>query len=605
MLRFKPLYFTLLLAGLIGLALGQSRPEAADLEASFRDLVPSGWELGELLVEVQENYGTEVEPDIRTRFQALVTLQEDTFELAGELMGANLLRPVLIAGEQRRFYGLAQSLRQLGEWETTFTLENNPTVGTGFPLDSFAGRRLVLGSTEEAEYRAGLEAEAEAVAASELARLVREEKIREQERASEKAELVHANSLREVEAEAAREAEVSRIAQEQALAAALREQEAAERAAREAELELLQEQIVGLLAAELRVRLAAYWEIEDVEEIGSTRTGSYDEPVFTLSFIAKLKLQEDTFTAREVEGGGQILDPLQARGASQTLEGTTTASWVAGTWHLDFEFSNLDGFSAGLPKGYYPATAAVAGSSEEAAYWRAAEQAAQEELERELAAIARQQQLDDAKHEAVRTAAAQAAQLEAMELAVRAAQFASLEASLLESGDLNSQLAAFEHALASGDDSLYWLAVEAALRSNQGLLIGRAIPIALTSGNTRLIDLALARTLLDGGGIHFSRTNPNVNLILSDIVQHEDGTVSASLTGRDTSHNNSMGGAADELECGIMNGSLQNGHLALNNEICDVLVAPSGANVLNARVLSRRNFSYGLTSAYPGYRAEQ
>lgn len=605
MVRFKPLYFTLLLAGFMSLTLGQSRPEAADLEASFRGLVPNGWELVELLVEVQENYGTEVEPDIRTRFQAAVMLQHDTFEPAGELMGANLLRPVLVAGEQRKFYGVAQSARRLGEWETTFTLENNPTVGTGFVLDSFAGRRLVLGSVEAAEYRAELEAEAEATTASEVARLTREERIREQERVSEQAELAHANSLRETEAQAVREAEVARIAQEQILAAAIREQEAAERATREAELELLQEQLVERLAAELRVRLAVHWEIEDVEGIGMTRSGSYDEPVFTLSFIARLQLQEGTFTTREVEGGGQILDPLQTRGTSQTLEGTTNASWVAGNWELNIQFNNLDGFSVGLPKAYYPPTAVLAGGSEEAAYWRTVEQAAQEELDRELAAIARQQQLDDAKHEAARTAAAQAAQLEAIGLAARAAEFASLEASLLESGDLNSQLAAFEHALTSGDDSLYWLAIEAALRSDQGLLIGRAIPIALTSGNTRVIDLALARTLLDGGGINFSRTNPNVNLILSDLTRHEDGAVSASLTGRDTTHNTNMGGAADELECGIMNGSLQNGHLALNNEICDLLVVPSGADALNAQVLSRRNFSYSLTSAYPGYRAAQ
>lgn len=580
------LFALVLLLGLSGQVLGQVRPETTDLENSFREFVPQGWELTEFVPEVQENYGTEVEPDVRTRFQAVVQLSQDTYEFAGELTGAILLRPLLQAGELRTYYGVARSRRSLGSWETEFMLENNPTQGTGDVLDAFPGRRLVLGSTDEAEYRAVLQAEADTALAEELARLAREERVREQERASELAEIAHANNLQEAEARAAHEAELARAAQEQALAAARREQEAADRAAREAEMAARAEELQQQLAAELRVLLAPHWQISRVDEVGLTRGGIFDEPVFTMAFRAELKLLEGTYTAREVEGGGLVLDPLQAEGAVQNLAGTATASWSAGTWQLQIEFNNMAGFSAGLPRDHYPATAVITGSSEEAAYWRAVEQAAEDELARELTALARQEQLKAAQYEAVRTAAAQAARLEAIELAARAAELAAVQASLLEAADQTIQLAALERAVESADENIYWLALEAALSSQHDLVLSRAITLALTSGNGRLTDLALVRSLFNGGGVRLTSNSRTV--LMSELTRHGDGTVSAQFSSN-----------SSDVNCGAVSGTLRNGSLSLANERCNVLITVPDANTLNVQFITS-NSSRSVAGPFPG-----
>lgn len=585
MVRFRLLSLTVLAFGLAGFGWAQTPPTADELADQFHARVPAGWELEELIVEVQENYGTEVEPDIRTRFRVNVSLQQDTFEFAGELANAVLLRPVLAAGEQRAYFGIASSVRRLGEWETTFTLENNPTLGSGDVLDAFSGLRLIVGSSEEAEYRAALIAEEEAAAATEVARLQQAQRVREQERINELAEIAHVNALAEAEATAQREAEVARVAQERALATALREQQAAEYAEREAELQTLQTELAERLAMELRVLLAGHWTIEDVETTGTTWQGTFDRPEFNSAFTATLELKEDTYTSQEVEGGGQVLNRLQAAGTIQSLEGIAEATWFAGIWELNLEFRNLDAFSAGLPRDYYPATAVIAGSAEETAYWQAFEEAAQSRLERELAEIAREEQLESARHEAARTAAAQAAQLEAISLAARAAA-----------------LAAFEQAVTSTDQAERWGALEDALNSEDEVRIGHAIPLALSSGNGRLVNMAMARVWLEGGGGHFSQSEPAAHIVVTNLERSDDGEITAYVTGRASGSGNASN--PSNLNCGSMVGTLQNGQLGLANSVCNLVIEPDGLGSLVAHVVSGFDYVYRMSAPVPGFRAE-
>lgn len=151
-----------------GAAAAQDAPTTDDIAPPFAPHVPAGWTVEEIVIDAQENYGTQVEPDMRTRFRAIVTSESATFESTGELEGAVLLRPVLEAGEQRTFYGMATSVLHSGKWETTLELENNPTAATGSPIDAFSGRRIILGSEEETDFREQLEREATANTEAEL-----------------------------------------------------------------------------------------------------------------------------------------------------------------------------------------------------------------------------------------------------------------------------------------------------------------------------------------------------------------------------------------------------------------------------------------------------
>lgn len=569
-----------LLIALLSSALAQERPEAADLEAAFSQRVPPGWQLAEFIVEAQENYGTEVEPDVRTRFRAIVASREDTFEPAGELEGASLLRPLMKAGEQRTFFGIAISQRQLGNWETRFSLENDPTIDAGFVIDYFPGRRLILGTENEAEFRRQLEAEAQAATEATLARRKREEQLREQERAEELSAVAHEVTLQEKQLAASQEAELAGAKREAALAAALREQEAAERTARQAELAELLQELPAHLAAELRLQLGSYWSIGEVELIEPVLKNSFAEPTFEAAFNVPLTLREAVYTPRRVEDDVLLLDPDLPAGRQHDLRGIITAQWSGGIWSVSFRFENLQGIGDGAPRGQFPPQALIAGSAEEAAFHEALELRLAEMQQRELAEIQRKQAVQTAEHEAQRSAAAEEAQLEAMKLAARAAEYRALEASILDGADPAARIAALEFALNSADD----------------LIVRAAIPVALVSGNSHLVSLALKRTLLDGGGVQLSRKDPSGAIWLTGFAVDGVAGITAELQGSGhTSY-------PSDFKCGSLTGRIENGELSLANDRCKVQLYPLGANQLEARVLSTRTHWWTFQSPYPGSR---
>lgn len=559
-----------------GIALAQEGPEAEAFEAAFLQHVPPGWSLEEFVIEVQENYGTAVEPDIRTRFHAIVEAEQDTFALAGELEGAKLLRPIISTGERRTFYGIAASVRRQGSWETRFTLENNPTADTGSVIDYFSGVRAIIGSEEEAALRRQLQEEAEAETAAEVARLKRAEQLREQERESELAEVAHAVQLSERQKKAEQEAMLARAAYEAELAAAWRAQEEATLATRREEISGLLDDLPGVLEKELARHLPSYWTIEKLTITESAHLAGYDDPTFWSQFRANLRLDEDLFTSRREDGNVLLLDSTLEKGFTYGLQGTAGVDRVEGIWQVSMTFENLEGMSGGRARGQYPLEALVAGSPEETAFWEALEQRREQAKERELAEIRRQQEVETARHEAERSAAAEAAQLLALNVAARAAQLRNLEASLADTTDTLAYVAAVEAILKDSADAA---------------LVTRATQAAIESRNAYLVTLALRRTLLGNGSI--SLTTPGSNLSqtiwLTDITETDNGSFAVGLRGSHSRWN-----------CGGMTGHFDNGRFSAWNDTCTVSVQVTADNQLMAEGISSGGSHYVFYTDYPG-----
>jgi len=359
----------LILATIVtGGALAQESVDPSDLKDAFSQLIPRGWLVTDFSVEAQENYGTAIEPDIRSRFSATVTSQADTYVPVGRLGNATLLGLMASTGEKRTYYGIAASQRQGGGWSTRFNLENDPTEGVGQPKDAYPGRVIVRGSDEEAAFRAELAAQERAAHEVALQEEQREEELRAQARVTELADAAHAVALKEAELEAKRKAEVEREAHEAAMQAQLREQEAAQRAAREKELTALMAPLPEEVRKRVAVELPAFWSLNALLNMRESVGGSFDAPVVMYSFDAAVTLQEDLFEAAGTFAGRPLTTRVEEAGAGRTIQGAATATWINGRWGIELNPIELGGLLSGNPRDQFVAQAIATGTPEEAAF---------------------------------------------------------------------------------------------------------------------------------------------------------------------------------------------------------------------------------------------
>lgn len=144
----------------VGLATGADLGEVTttDLQVAFqRSVLPTHWALQSFRVLVSENTGTKVEPLIKSRFQASITLKAETFEKVGESRSVVFIRPVLKSGEKREVHGIATATFVRGQWKIEFALENEHPDSLGIPRANFTARTILMGSQEETAYRAELQ----------------------------------------------------------------------------------------------------------------------------------------------------------------------------------------------------------------------------------------------------------------------------------------------------------------------------------------------------------------------------------------------------------------------------------------------------------------
>lgn len=121
--RFSIIFLSmLLLTGCLGgFSMG---PDTSQLENSLQLALPGHLTLKSFTVDGQDNIGSEAEPIIRTRFSAMVSVKEDTWEQEKVINKVPVIRLVNPKGYEAKLYGLAASKKHMGNWRTEFRFEN-------------------------------------------------------------------------------------------------------------------------------------------------------------------------------------------------------------------------------------------------------------------------------------------------------------------------------------------------------------------------------------------------------------------------------------------------------------------------------------------------
>ena len=212
--------------------------------------LPPYWNLEDFKIETSANYGTSVEPIIKSRFTAKIALNSDTFVEAGEDGPIIFLRPVLRTGATSMAYGISTSEHKAATWITKFVLTNNPMVDVGNPRDFFPGRTIIRGTEEEREFYEYLELEEEQQHRLKLSRLSREKQLKEIERQAELASLEHETQLRLTKQNEEKKLELARL-----------EAEATLQQKRNDELIEIQKNLENDLKTRLQPEIPGYWDI--------------------------------------------------------------------------------------------------------------------------------------------------------------------------------------------------------------------------------------------------------------------------------------------------------------------------------------------------------
>jgi len=120
--------------------------------------LPAYWEVTSFEVQAKENIGTKVEPLIKARFKAEVSLESDTYIYDKKINGVTFISVAARRGEKREIYGISTAKIFRGNWQVDFEFENDPMSELGKPRDFYIGKNFILkGSAEEDSLMAAIQ----------------------------------------------------------------------------------------------------------------------------------------------------------------------------------------------------------------------------------------------------------------------------------------------------------------------------------------------------------------------------------------------------------------------------------------------------------------
>ena len=126
-------------------------PSAIEIERLIVDELPSYWEVDRLDLTDPVNYGNQIQPDWRWRFQAVIKPKEPLYLDGGRSASDSvlLLQPSLGPKAHETLYGIFQAAFRAGKWAGNIQHENRPFLNRGKPASFFPGPIVVIGSSEE------------------------------------------------------------------------------------------------------------------------------------------------------------------------------------------------------------------------------------------------------------------------------------------------------------------------------------------------------------------------------------------------------------------------------------------------------------------------
>ncbi len=433
----------------------QTVPEG-EVSNRFAVRIGAPWKLQLFAVDATANYGTAVEPIIKSRFHAELKLTTDTYVLADRQDAVSVLGRVGKEGEIRTVYGIATAQLRGGTWQVEFDPQNDPVAGSGLPRDAFAGRLIVRGSDEETAYLKEVAATAAAAQAQVLAEQAAAAKVARDKLAFEAVLRDDARQIAEKEAVA------------QAAAARKREDETA---ARDAAAQIrLSEQLKSLpesLQTSLSISLKQGWLPTSVSVIAARNLGTTVEPEIESHFTVSLQFASDFFVQKESASGVTIVTKVLEEGETRDLTGRGLSTWAEGIWksvvNLDVEPE------IGLPRDSFDGRIIIAGSDEFAAF--RAEQKEEEALRHEWEMIRQAALLEE---QAAATKVTRARQIEEALKPELTRQVAERVATL-DAAATQKRLGELEEALTDKDPKRRRVALDKALKSSDPMVQNMAL----------------------------------------------------------------------------------------------------------------------------------
>jgi hypothetical protein len=367
-----------------------ANPRIEELREKFVLELPPYWNLDDFKIETSANYGSSVEPIIKSRFTAKIALNLDTFVEAGEVGKIIFLRPVLRVGTTRMVYGISTSEPRAGTWITNFELTNNPMVDVGNPRDFFPGRTIIRGTEEEREFYEYLKLEEEQQHSLKLSRLKQEKQLKEIERQTELEKIAHETQLKLTKQNEEQKLELGRL-----------EAEAALQQKRNDELAEIQKKLKNDLKTRLQLEIPGSWNIVSLTIEAGANVGTVSEPVFKQRFNAEVELNTDTFVKDEKKDPYLFVIPVGKSGEQRVVHGVSTAHILPETRKIDLKLENDYVLQEiGLPLSYFPGKVIIRGSPEEQEYWQQVEATDEAKNNRELARRSSAERLEDQERQA-------------------------------------------------------------------------------------------------------------------------------------------------------------------------------------------------------------
>ena len=124
-------------------------PEDDEINQAIAGTLPGYWALHSSILTGPVDYGNAIEPDLRWRFETVITPKEPLFTQGGKRDKVVLLQPSLVPESQETLYGIARATFHAGSWSIEIGHENKPFESRGLPASFFPGRTVAIGSPEE------------------------------------------------------------------------------------------------------------------------------------------------------------------------------------------------------------------------------------------------------------------------------------------------------------------------------------------------------------------------------------------------------------------------------------------------------------------------
>ncbi|PHS41610.1 MAG: hypothetical protein COA91_02210 [Robiginitomaculum sp.] len=204
---------------------GSSNPSAKNAKGQLSVDLPIYMELSSFKVVAFENFGTQVDPEIRARFTADAKITEPLYMETGQIDGKSILAKTLAKGHDIRIAGKYQAELRGERWVIDFeNVQIAPNI-VDKPLSNWnAGRYVFEGSDEEAALRA----------TAETKQLQKNEADKERKRVAEKNRIEAYKATQERKRiEAEERGKTAKLQSKLAVEKAVREQEEARKRAAE------------------------------------------------------------------------------------------------------------------------------------------------------------------------------------------------------------------------------------------------------------------------------------------------------------------------------------------------------------------------------------